>query len=439
MRRKRKQELYEITVTLREAVEELKDLCEKEETEEKISLLTQMQETAVRIGDVIETAEGKGTACVRHLEEYCEMIYQCAIEPDRKESRRICKTLAAMTEDISQSIRHELPEDKLQVVFLPYKASMWDSLESVWFAARDDETCDAYVIPIPYYDKNPNGSFAQMHYEGDRFPEYVPITDWKSYDLKKEQPDIIYFHNPYDKYNRVTSVHPVFYSLELEKCTDLLVYIPYFICEGDVPEHFCNLPGVFYADKVIVQSEEVRRTYMNEYLKIFGQPENKFLALGSPKIDKVINTTRNDKNLPEEWKKLIYYTDNDGVKCRRKVILYNTSVQMTLLRKEVSIQKMQYVLRLFKEKENIILWWRPHPLLLQTIESMLPELAAAYKKAAEDYKREGWGIFDDTEDMNRAIAESDAYYGDGGSMVALYKVTGKPIMIQNMDIMEETE
>ena len=43
-------------------------------------------------------------------------------------------------------------------------------------------------------------------------------------------------------------------------------------------------------------------------------------------------------------------------------------------------------------------------------------------------------IFDDTADMNRAIAISDAYYGDPSSLVELYKKTGKPIMIENIEI-----
>ena len=46
----------------------------------------------------------------------------------------------------------------------------------------------------------------------------------------------------------------------------------------------------------------------------------------------------------------------------------------------------------------------------------------------------GWGIYDDTPDIDRAIALSDAYYGDMSSVVELYKVTGKPIMIQNLEI-----
>ena len=38
-------------------------------------------------------------------------------------------------------------------------------------------------------------------------------------------------------------------------------------------------------------------------------------------------------------------------------------------------------------------------------------------------------------DMNRAIVLSDAYYGDGSSIVYLYRKTGKRIMIQNQEVL----
>ena len=63
-----------------------------------------------------------------------------------------------------------------------------DSLESVWKAAEEDEYCDAYVVPIPYYDKNPDGSFREIHYEGNQYPSYVPITSYEDYDIKSNVP-----------------------------------------------------------------------------------------------------------------------------------------------------------------------------------------------------------------------------------------------------------
>lgn len=114
---------------------------------------------------------------------------------------------------------------------------MWDSLESVWKAEDEDLECDAYVVPIPYYDKNPDGSFKEMHYEGNLYPDYVTITKYDEYDFEDQKPDMIFIHNPYDEWNHVTSVHPFIYSANLKKLTNKLVYISYFILRGIEPDN----------------------------------------------------------------------------------------------------------------------------------------------------------------------------------------------------------
>ena len=98
---------------------------------------------------------------------------------------------------------------------------------------------------------------------------------------------------------------------------------------------------------------------------------------------------------------------------------------------------MKFVFQTFRErKDEVALLWRPHPLIKDTIESMLPDLWEAYQKIVQQYKQEGWGIYDDTADLDRAIAISDAYYGDGSSVVQLCQTAGLPVMIQNVDILE---
>ena len=102
------------------------------------------------------------------------------------------------------------------------------------------------------------------------------------------------------------------------------------------------------------------------------------------------------------------------------------------------ITKIKYNLEVFKEnKEDVVLLWRPHPLIEATLTSMCPQLWDDYKEIVDKYIEEDWGIFDDTPEMDRALAISDAYYGDQSSLVQLYKETGKPIMIQNVDIIGE--
>ena len=65
-----------------------------------------------------------------------------------------------------------------------------------------------------------------------------------------------------------------------------------------------------------------------------------------------------------------------------------------------------------------------------TIKSMRPEILAEYEATEKEYIEEGWGIYDDTADLDRAIVCSDAYYGDMSSVVWLYRATGKNIMIE---------
>ena len=81
--------------------------------------------------------------------------------------------------------------------------------------------------------------------------------------------------------------------------------------------------------------------------------------------------------------------------------------------------------------------WRPHPLMKATLESMRPQLWEDYNAIVEQYKAEGWGIFDDTADFDRALAICDAYYGDPSSVVQLCRKVDKPIMIQNCNILGE--
>ena len=412
--------------------------------------LAQCQESAIMLGSYIDTLGERYSNLVRILEDYCENIYLISENlSDKNICRKISKKIQKQLTGLNNSIKYDMPEDKKEVVFLPYKASMWDSLESVWKAAEDDPGCNAYVIPIPYFDKNPNGSFKEEHYEGNRYPSYVPVTRYDEYDLEARRPDIIYIHNPYDECNHVTSVHPYFYSKNLRNFTDQLVYIPYFILPEiepdnqdtiDTMKHFCFTPGTIYAHQVIVQSEKMRQIYINEYIKaakemgLSGEHvdrkilEKKFLGTGSPKIDKILNTKKEDLEVPAEWLKIIEKPDGSW----KKIVFYNTSVSALLEHSEKMIEKMRSVFAVFKEnRQEIALLWRPHPLIQATIESMRPQLWEDYKELKDSYIEAGWGIYDDTPDVDRAITICDAYYRDHSSVVPLCEKSKKQVLIQN--------
>ena len=445
MRKPEKEQLLEILQTLREVHKIIKKHINRRELEAARTLLCECQQSAIQIGGLIEESEGEDCPAVRALEDYCEELYQISeIIPRAVSGQKAAKRLYEALARVEDRIKTEIPVRR-EVVFLPYKASMFDSLESVWRAADADPDCDAYVVPIPYYDKNPDGSFGIRHYEGAMYPNDIPVVQYESYDFEKRRPDMIFIHNAYDESNYVTSVDPFFYSQNLKKYTEKLVYIPYFVLPEissedpealDSVEHFCVIPGVLCADRVIVQSEEMRRIYINVLSARIGEHtrehwEETILGLGSPKFDKVAYTGRADVDIPADWERVLRKADGN----RKKIVFYNTSVGALLEHDTKMLEKIRNVLQVFKEnQENVALLWRPHPLIQATIKSMRPQLWREYSEIVREYRAGGWGIYDDTPDMNRAVAVSDAYYGDQSSIVQLYERTGKIIKFQNVDL-----
>lgn len=400
-------------------------------------VLVDCQDAAIVAGNEIEKIGEAGEETVHLLEAYCENIYQMSCNrTDINQCRKLTKKIQKQLVQIRNQVKFNLPEEKKQVVFLPYKASMWDSLESVWKAAAADEEWESIVMPIPYFTKNKDGTLGEMHYEGEDFPDDVPITDWQQYSLETEHPAVIFIHNPYDQYNLVTTVHPKFYSSKIRNYTDRLVYIPYFVHRNDtVKEDYCVLPGTLYANVVVLQSEKVRQQYIRYYTAALPELaervgrkaiEEKFRALGSPKFD--VGVTEPGA-IPEPWKEFL-----DG---NKKVVFLNTHLNGLIAgNSEQFLKKLEWVFHFFRTREDVVLLWRPHPLMVDTARSMNPAAVEPYLRLVEKYREEKIGIYDDSKDLHRAINLSDAYYGDPSSVVELFRNQGKPIMIMDHTIVD---
>jgi hypothetical protein len=397
---------------------------------QSMGMYANCQKGAQGLVEFIEQIEGEGTQTVALLVEYYELLFR-ANEGEIGE-----KPLREHLVQIESSVRSELKPNKIEIAFLSYNASMSDSIESIYLAAKADPDCDAYWIPIPYFERKSDGSFGTMRHEGaDHYSDGIECTDWRQYDIEARHPDAVFTFAPYDSENYVTSVHPVFYCERLRNLTDLLVYIPYFVALGEVQKHFCIVAGCVFAHKVVLQSEEIRDIYVRAFKEAygdgFGKPEDKFVALGSPKFDRVVNTKREDCEVPAEWARII-----EG----KRVVLYNTSVGAILQYGKQYLKKLRSVLETFCNRDDVVPWWRPHPLSDATFLSMRPDLLEEYQEIVREYRYGGngelaaicKGIYDDTPDLHRAIAWSDGYYGDMSSLVALYQVTEKPLLIQDV-------
>ncbi|MCM1136318.1 MAG: CDP-glycerol glycerophosphotransferase family protein [Clostridium sp.] len=390
--------------------------------EKFMKLLEEYQQSVITVGDTIDRCanEEESGAVIPGLQEYCEEIYQmvnCMGEASafRKQLETLRRTHRHMGD-----ILEKMPV-RTEMLFLPYKFSMWDCLESVYLAADKDESCDAVVMPIPYVEQNKEKE-AEWRYEANDF-KGIPVVSFKEYNIDEHKPDVIFIHNPYDGYNNVTSIAAEYHSSELKKFCRFLVYIPYFYVGAEMPHMHLSLPPYENMDYIVVPSQ-FSVEQMSPYV-----PKKKLLPLGSPKVDRML-AMNEKREMPGEWKKQI-----EG----KKAVLYNVGINGLLQNGFRTIFKMRYVFDYFKKQSDLVLWWRPHPLLKATVKSMKPELLPAYEEMEKAFLLERIGIYDITPDSNMAIAATDAFLGDYSSMVSLYGLLGKPIFLLDNFSMTEPE
>lgn len=429
MRRNEKQRIRECISTLFEAHGEIKEHIKKGNYRVAKELTGQCQESAIQVGTFIESREGEGFVTVGFLEKYCEHVYllyekieQGLRQSKTPETEGLLKEMHGELRQAAHSVKNDVPE-RIEVVFLPYKASMWDSFESIWQAADADPDCDAYVVPIPYYDRNPGGSCGQYHYEGGQFPDYVPVVHYEHYSLEKRHPDIIYIHNPYDGANYVTSVDPQFYSEKLKNYTECLVYVPYFLFPKSPEPHLINTPVLQNADCIVVQNEQVKDAYIREIEMHWGSNKrikDNVFAVGTPKTDKIYNICKNGADIPEKW-----ITLAQG----RKKMFMNTNVSLILNNNEKFIDNLTRVFQILNRRGDVFVIWREHPLTYETLKSMRPGMLEAYNKLKLTFVRSGLGVLDTNVEAHAAMCFSDCYFGAGGSLAPLYAVTGKPMLL----------
>jgi hypothetical protein len=286
------------------------------------------------------------------------------------------------------------------------------------------------VVPITYYELGNNQNPIKKVNERDFFPEYVNTVNDEEYDLENDLPDIIYIHNPYDEFNKVTRVESRYYSYNLKKYCSKLVYIPYYKwVDGVSSTNF--RPGMYHADYAVQNSEDAVARYIDsadEYAGILGLKvievkeslKRKVINLGSPEVDKVVSLSEANTLLPESWK---------GKVLKSKVnVLYNTTLTEVLRAR--NLEKIKETLNFFKDKKDkFFVIWRPHPLMRQTLISMLPNLLKEYDELMEEFCNGDYGIIDTNASMYYSIFWTDMCYGCNiSSLTELYKYTGKIVL-----------
>ena len=437
MRRYLKKEINKIMETLYETNDIL----------EKYMLTNQFAKVRILSDDLIECVE-QVLRGILYDESACEKFANCLTDYKIKlegcwkikstaDKISVCKTLKQYLEQAQNALANEVKDDKFKITFMPYKADMWNSMASIYSTAILDEDCEVSVVPIPYYNiSNPeNVSFC---YEIERFPQDVTCIHYDEYCEQEEYPDVIVIHNPYDEENNLTRVPERFYSINLINSTAKLVYAPYFtISHYKENNHSFMLtsPANLNADLVLAQSERVKKLYLD-----MGYPTEKILALGSPKIDAVVNMASKAKEdiweeIPEEWKEKLE---------NKKIFLLNTHLsyfprcsQNKAKFGNYAVQRHDEILKELLNRDDCGLIWRPHPLMKTMISGRFTEWLDYIEDIEKKIKSSSNGIVDELGDYTYSFVLSDALITTYSTLINEYMVSGKPILLIQTKLSEE--
>lgn len=451
-RRFLQRELENFLPLFQEAHRELKKQMDAADSDQVAALFGECQNLAIQLGTRIEEEQGKGHPTVRILEEYCELVFSLYTQMTAGEivsgEASGISALAEYEKKLAESISRDIKE-KRKVVFIPYKSSFWGTMDGLWQAASVDEEVDVYVVPAPYYYKDAFGKAKkeEPHYETD-YPENVALTNYEEYPFDVRRPDVIVIQCPYDEYHYGMTIHPFFYARNLAQYTENLVYVPPLIMDEISPEDergritlrtFCNTPGVAYADHVIVQSEQMKDVYVELLTEFAGEGtktvwKEKIIGAasmaGGVPMSGNTGCTAAEADVPEAWRTCAQCADGS----RKIVILLHMNASVLFEHGVEAVQKLREVMELLrKEQDGFVLLWRPDGGVRELLRKEDAEAWGRYRDLTEEYRREKWGIYDDSPDWERAVRFCDAYYGDAGVMSTRCVRLDKPVLIASAD------
>lgn len=437
------EQLQQFLPLFKEIHESILQFLKKKDWENAAGLIADSQDTAIEIGNRVEQEYSSADSLIQVLENYCEflfLLYQQIQQTEKMEEKEIGKKFLQYENQLRVNIG-QLPK-KREIVFVPYKAEYWQTMECMWKKAMQEENTDVYVIPAPYYYKDAYGrpKKEEQQYDITGYPEEVILTSYEDYNFETHSPDEIVIQCPYDEYNYAMTIHPLFYAKNLKKYTKQLVYIPALLMKDIEPgderarkmlKAYCNTPGVIHADKVIVQSENMKQVYV-ELLTAFAGKDTKTIwenKITNGNLSKQAKMEETVLEIPEEWKGVL--EGKDGT--RKHVVLYVTTASALYCYGDSMIKKMERVFNKFKnEKDSNAFIWRPDVKTRSVVRKSQPGIWRKYCDLLETYKKENWGILADDVGEEFLTDICDEVLGDADILLNMCRNKGKTVTVQTL-------
>ena len=413
--------------------------------EDIITYLSELQNNIVSFGTLTESIKGEDCNTVKLLEQYLEVIYKVAkyvqkfdgsinYEESAESKYAECDegvkdTFASISEAIDSEI-----VNRRSVLFLPVKAKHFSSMRMAYEMEAATPDTDVYVMPLPYYYKEYDGSFKdEMHIDTEEFIKAnIPVTDYSRFDLSLLCPEKIYINSAYDEYNMAVSVDTRFYARNVKKYTEKLIYIPYFkLMEFDRAnypcwynmQYYCTVPGVVMADKVYVQSENTRKAYIDKLNEWTG--DEKYTDIWEQKIDVYNESCEEDSE------------DELRDAGSKKTIVWFVSAGSLAEFGDRYIEKAYRNLDVFALSKDILkVLLISEPFLDEMIKNYSDELYKKWTGFIDEFNRSGIGeVVSQVEEKSvEALLKANAYYGDPSYICKDFILMKKPVMLQNVEV-----
>ena len=295
---------------------------------------------------------------------------------------------------------------EFKIAFLPYKRSMWNSMESVYDECRN-AGIDAHVYPIPYYRLKADGTVQSIDTDYDYYEYAEPIETL-------EKPDYIVIHYYYDDLNRVTSMLPEYHTKAIkERYGCKIVFLPYGI-KFDYSKPDLFYPSFYDVDYIF--TNEITDEWMEAWKKVGVDWTGRIFNYGSTKLD-IARRIAGRKEVPSEW----------GIG-DKKVTLITTSLIPYI--EEPYKRILDYLVNTLVEiSKGRAVIFRPHPLLRTTIKTMSPESEPYYDFLMDELRAIRGVIVDESEYLERAMLAADYLISDPSSVVRMWQETDKPFRV----------
>ena len=316
-----------------------------------------------------------------------------------------------------------LKQEKIKVVFVCHRPQIWDALKSVCKACIADEMFEVTIVTIPNKKQLPKLGLGHEEYVSEGAEEFfkdypcqvIQGYDYENktwFDLKKLEPDYLFFQTPYDV------CRPPEYKSDVVCLYTRICYVHYgmpfmdgYIAEESFPRSFLKHTYFHFAEFL-----EMQKFYVNRVAENPVHKHERVVLTGYPKLDGVEKYVGCES---ESW--------HFKGEAKRYRIMWTprwSTGENNCTFFDFKDKLLDYV---EKQKDAEFLF-RPHPQAFAEFvekKEMTAEEVENYKARYESMEN---AFIDTQREYLPSFYSSDVLITDESSIIPEYFLTGKPVI-----------